>query len=196
MTIRSRAPQSCASAAIDPAGDADLATCVACALKDRSFLPLLGPALAVRFDTDTRDDRVAHLRRMIYLGVCFFDFYVVVDPFTLHRFLWLSIALKALALTPMALTIAYLVDKVSDRMREAVCAFGAIVATAIPLLLFFLSDEPTSLATAVEVLLCVLYCNITIALRFPWACRLSALSLLGMASVLCDKPAVGGGSRR
>lgn len=144
--------------------------------------------LAARFETDTRSQRVHHLRRMIWLGVLVSNVYNISGFITLPHYAWLNLCLRVLLLTPIALGVSAAVDNVRDRIREALCAIGMIGTAGIPMLLFFLSDDPLAPFTTAEIMLCVLYANTTMALRFRWACFMSGTVLVGLFACVCSKP--------
>ena len=146
------------------------------------------PTLAARFETDTRGQRVRHLQRMIWLGVLVSNIYNISGFLTLPHYAWLNMGLRVLLLTPIALGVSAVVDGVRDDLREALCAVGMIGTAGIPMLLFFLSDDPLAPFTTAEIMLCVLYANTTMALRFRWACFMSATILVTLFACVCSKP--------
>lgn len=166
---------------------------IAASLSTRKGLAYFGPALSARFETDTRLQRVHHLRRMIWLGVLVSNVYNVSGFITLPHYAWLNMGLRVLLLTPIALCVAAIVENVKDGLREQLCAIGIIGTAGIPMLLFLLSNDPLAPFTTAEIMLCVLYANTTLALRFPWACFMSATVLVGLLACVCAKPELGWG---
>ncbi|WP_158811903.1 diguanylate cyclase [Beijerinckia sp. L45] len=177
----------------DAASDAELTAAIAASLSSGKGTARFCPLLAARFETDTRAQRVHHLRRMIWLGVLVSNVYNLSGFITLPHYAWLNLCLRVLLLTPVAIGLSAMVDNVKDKFREGLCAIGMIGTTGIPMLLFFLSSDPLAPFTTGEIMLCVLYANTTMPLRFPWACIVSATVLVALAACVCSKPELGWG---
>jgi diguanylate cyclase (GGDEF)-like protein len=177
----------------DVARHADLPDAIAEALASRKGLFNFAPTLAARFETDTRIQRGQHLRRMIWLGVLISNVYNISGFVTAPDLGWLNLGLRVLVLTPIAFALSAIVARVSDDLREKLCALGMIGTTGIPMLLFLLSSDPLAPFTTAEIILCVLFANTTLALRFPWACFVSATVTVALFLSVCLKPELGWG---
>jgi diguanylate cyclase (GGDEF)-like protein len=175
------------------ASDAELSVAVAASLASGEGPPRFCPVLAARFETDTRHLRVHHLRRTIWLGVLVSNIYNISGFITLPHFAWLNLALRVLLLTPIAFGLSVVIERTRDDVRETLLAVGMIGVAGIPMLLFFLSSDPLAPFTTAEVMLCVLFANTTLPLRFPFACIVSAAVLVALFGCILAKPELGGG---
>jgi diguanylate cyclase (GGDEF)-like protein len=158
------------------------------------YLSAFGPALEERFEADTRVQRIRHIRHTIFLGLAVFHLYNFTAFVTTPDLALVNVALRVLGMTPLALLIAWSVGRVSAPLREAFCGLGMIGATAIPIGIFWLGHGPFHLLAATCVGLSAIFSNITLPLRFPWACTVSGTTVLLLLAALVSRREIDAGA--
>lgn len=162
-------------------------------IRSGRYMRGFGAALEGRFEADTRVQRVRHIRATIVLGLAVFHLYNLTAFVTTPDLALANVALRVLGMTPLALLIAWSVGRVSAPLREAFCGLGMIAATAIPIGIFWLGHGPFHLLAATCVGLSVIFSNITLPLRFPWACTVSSATMAMLLAALVSRPEIDAG---
>jgi diguanylate cyclase (GGDEF)-like protein len=80
-------------------------------------------------------------------------------------------------IAPCSLAVAHVASKLDSGIREVMVLLAILTATALPLFMMFYSDAPHSTHMNVEVILCVVFANMVMALRFRYAVIYSSLIL-------------------
>ena len=150
---------------------------------NRAFLGF-EPDLEARFEVDTRTQRISDMRRTILLGLVVFHIYNVAGFVTTPDLALLNVVLRVLVMTPVAFLIVWAVGWVSGPAREAIGGIGMLGATAIPILIFWLGTGPLVSLTTATIWLSVVFANITLPLRFPWACFVSGTTAVAVLAGL------------
>lgn len=157
-------------------------------LRARTLKLAFESELEARFEYDTREKRVRDIRYTIVLGMVVFHVYNVAGFVTTPDLALLNVGLRVLAMTPLALLIIWAVGWVSGPVREAIGGIGMLAATGIPILIFWMGTGPLVSLTTATIWLSVLFANITLPLRFFWACFLSGITAIAVAAGLYLKP--------
>lgn len=137
-----------------------------------------------RYESEHGAARAAELRHTIIFGVILYLLHDVSTYLLLPEDYWLIVVMTFFVVVPSSLTIAYLVAKVSSEVRE-VMVLGAILgATLLPVFMLYYSDAPHSTHMNVEVILCIVFANMLMALRFRYALVYTgAILFLGVLAV-------------
>ncbi len=146
--------------------------------------------LEARFEDDTRAKRIRDIRRTIILGMVVFHIYNIAGFVTTPDLALLNVGLRVFAMTPLALLIIWAVGRVSGPVREAIGGIGMLAASGIPILIFWMGTGPLVSLTTATIWLSVLFANITLPLRFFWACFLSGITAVAVVAGLCLKPEI------
>jgi len=147
----------------------------------------------LRFDSDTEaryesehgGERAAHLRHTIIFGVLLYLLHDVSTFLLLPDDYRVIILVTALVIVPCSFATAYIVVKVSSEVREIMVLGAILTATALPLYMLCFSNAPHSSHMNVEVILCIVFANMLMALRFRYALiYTSTVFLLAISAVL------------
>ena len=154
---------------------------------------LLGfsPAVEARFERDTGEARVAHLRRSIVIGLMFYDTYCLSDLLLRPEVAWVAIGLRLLLITPVSLGLAWAVGRVSAGWRETLMTFGMINVSALPILLFWLSDERLNGYAFIEIPLTFVFGAMMLVLRFPQTLLYLSVTLAMTLVAIAAKASLG-----
>ncbi len=196
MTERPVSPSGTATlSALDTSvagGDAWLLEAIDRALHASRFRLRFEQVLEDRFEADTREKRIHDIRRTIILGLVVFHIYNLAAFVTTPDLAQFNVALRVVGMTPIAFLIVWAVGRVSGPVREAVGGFGMLLATFIPILIFWLGTGPLVSLTTATIWLSVVFANISLPLRFFWACFVSGITALAVLAGLYVKPEIAG----
>ncbi|MGU3360627.1 diguanylate cyclase domain-containing protein [Methylobacterium sp. M6A4_1b] len=134
--------------------------------------------LEARFEAETGHRRVRHLRRATLIGLAVFHLYAWAAYVTTPNLATLNLAFRIGLVTPMAVAIFVALSRVRARMREALCGLGVLAATMIPAGTLWLGQGPNLAHATTAIWLTVIFANISLALRFTWACIVSGTAAL------------------
>lgn len=163
------------------------------AMRGQSDGPLLGRLLRfdkqteARYEAEHGASRVLHLRHTIFFGILMYALHDFSSYFLLPDEYWFIVPATLFGIVPSSLVIAYLLSRVSPEMREQMVLSALLGATALPISMFFISKSPLSSHMNVEIILCVVYANMVMALRFRYALVYTAAILLGAISATMMK---------
>ncbi|UHC15949.1 GGDEF domain-containing protein [Methylobacterium currus] len=129
-----------------------------------------------RHEAEHGRDRVAGLLRLIPVGMIIYNVYNLTSFSLTPDIAGLSIMIRLLIVTPMALVIAGLIAHVGPTAREALVLAGMMVGVAGPILFFWLTQAPLGNYTFAESILVVIYGNVLIAMRFRHALAFSIVA--------------------
>jgi len=137
-----------------------------------------------RYESEHGAERAAELRHTILFGVVLYLLHDVSTYLLLPDEYWLIVLVTFLVIVPCSLTIAYTVEKVSAEIREVMVLGAIFAATMLPMFMLYYSDAPHSSHMNVEVILCIVFANMLMALRFRYALLYTAVVLfLGVLAV-------------
>ncbi|MFD1303288.1 GGDEF domain-containing protein [Methylobacterium marchantiae] len=159
-------------------------------LRSRSYKLAFEAELEDRFEADTRVKRIRDIRRTIILGMVVFHIYNLTGFVTTPDLALLNVGLRIFGMTPIALLIIWAVGRVGGPVREAIGGIGMLAATGIPILIFWLGSGPLISLTTATIWLSVLFANITLPLRFFWACLVSGITAVAVMAGLYVKPEI------
>jgi diguanylate cyclase (GGDEF)-like protein len=113
--------------------------------------------------------RAAHLRHTVIFGVLLYILHDISTYMLLPDDYWIIFLATVFVITPSSLAVAYSVAKVSSGIREIMVLGAILTATALPISMLYFSDAPHSTHMNVEVILCIVFANMVMALRFRYA---------------------------
>lgn len=146
--------------------------------------------LESRFEAETGRRRVRHLRRTTLIGLAVFHLYAWAAFVTTPDVATLNLALRFAVMTPLAIGIFVALSRVSARTREALCGLGVLAAAAIPVVTLWLGHGPNVAHATTAIWLTVIFANISLALRFNWACIVSGTTALAGGLALAAHPEI------
>ena len=141
--------------------------------------PTFPRTLEERFEADTSEKRCRRLWLEGLIAIALFDLFLIADFFNSHEGFRRAIVVRLLIVTPICLIVnASMLQKPSPAVRETSIAFGAGIAGLSQLYLESDRSAATSAYTQLALLAVVLFTNIVMRLRFPYAIMIS-LAMLG-----------------
>jgi diguanylate cyclase (GGDEF)-like protein len=142
--------------------------------------PSFPKSLEERFETDTSDRRCRRLWLEGLIAIALFDLFLVADFFSSQDHFRRTIVIRLLIVTPICLIVnASMLQKPSPAVRETSIAFGAGIAGLTQLYLDSNRSAATSAYAQLAVLAVILFANIVMRLRFPYAIITSLVMLAG-----------------
>jgi diguanylate cyclase (GGDEF)-like protein len=143
-----------------------------------------------RYEAEHGRARAAHLRHTIIFGILLYILHDISTYLLLPDHYRIIVLITLFVIVPCSLATAYGVAKVSAELREIMVLGAMLAATALPLFMFYYSDAPHSTHMNVEVILCVVFANMVLALRFRYALTYSCLILFAAAFAVGMKQGV------
>ncbi|HEY8997577.1 MAG TPA: GGDEF domain-containing protein [Edaphobacter sp.] len=141
--------------------------------------PTFPSSLEERFEADTSERRCRRLWLEGLIAITLFDLLLVADFFNSQDNFRRAIVVRLLIVTPICLIVnASMLQKPSPIVRETSIAFGAGIAG---LAQFYLESNKSAASSAyvqLAILAVVLFTNIVMRLRFPYAI-VTSLAMLG-----------------
>jgi diguanylate cyclase (GGDEF)-like protein len=176
------------AATCEAARDETLLLSIDVALASRNNLLQFSPALSARFERDVHDQRIRDLTQAVWFGVIFSQFFNLTGFFTLPDFAWWNIFARVFMLTPTALLFRYTIGGFDPWIREIICAVAIFGVICIPMLFFYLEGQRSAPFSTSEIILCIIYANTALPLRFLHACAVSMATIMTMVAGICLKP--------
>jgi diguanylate cyclase (GGDEF)-like protein len=130
-----------------------------------------------RYEAEHGRARAAHLRHTIIFGVLLYFLHDISIYLLLPDHYWIIVLVTLFVIAPCSLAVAHVAAKLDSKIREIMVLLAILTATALPLFMMFYSDAPHSTHMNVEVILCVVFANMVMALRFRYAVIYSSLIL-------------------
>ena len=158
---------------------------------------LLGFAarLEKRFEADTAAARAVHLQRTIIVGLLFYNVFNLSNWFLAPDSFPRGLVGRLLLVTPVSLWLAWVVPRVSARVRERFMLAGMINAAAMPVLLFWACRAPNGAYSFCDIVLVLVFGTMLLGLRFPHAVIFTfCVLIMSVAAILTHPlldPAVG-----
>lgn len=146
--------------------------------------------LETRFETETGPRRVRHLRRSILIGLAVFHLYGWAAFVTTPDMAGLNLALRLCLMTPVAVALFWSLSRVGSETREALCSLSVLIAALIPALILWLGTGPNVAHAATAIWLTVIFANISLALRFFWACLISGVVSIAGGLAIAAHPEI------
>lgn len=139
----------------------------------------------LRFDAGTKAiyeaehgvARAAHLRHTVSFGLLLYVLHDISVFLLLPDEYWIIFLATIFVIVPSSLAVAYSVAKVSSEVREIMVLGAILSATALPVFMLYYSNAPHSTHMNVEVILCIVFANMLMALRFRYALAYSLMTL-------------------
>lgn len=149
------------------------------------------PDIEAAYESHTRAERLAHLRRTILFGLFFYNAYNFSDFFLVHDIYFLTTIWRLIVVTPMSLLLVWILPRVTAKWRERLIFLGMINAVALPVFGILASRDALSAYTFYEVPLMLVFGNLMLKLRFPHAALFTAITLFVSVLVLAFRPGFG-----
>jgi diguanylate cyclase (GGDEF)-like protein len=146
------------------------------------------PRLEARYETDTRRARSWNICLTISIGLFAYVLYTLMDPSILPDLGWVPAACRIGIVPPVGLFAMWMCNWASARLREAFISVGMTLAMMIPVGFILVSRAPLAPYTMLAVVLVSMFGNITMRLRFHWACIFSAVTVLSVSILLVCRP--------
>ena len=143
-----------------------------------------------RYEAEHGAARAAHLRHTIIFGVLLYLLHDISTYLLLPDHYWIVVLTTLFVVVPCSLAVAHAAAKVASEMREIMVLLAILTATVLPLFMLFYSNAPHSTHMNAEVILCIVFANMVMALRFRYAIIYSALILLAAAFAVLMKQGV------
>ena len=137
--------------------------------------PFLGfsPDVARRYEVESRDARVRHLRAAILMGVVSYNSYDALTYITMPDVAGEAVVLR-LVVTALAALVYLALPRLSGIHRECLILGAMIAASAVPLYLFWATRAVNSPLSFVDFLLTIVFGVVVLQVRFPAAIALTA----------------------
>ena len=148
-----------------------------------------------RYEAEHGPDRAAHLRHTILFGVLLYLLHDLSTIMLSPDVFWLIALVTFTGMVPFSLLVAFLSGRVSMEVRERLVFFAILGATALPISIMYLSNSAHSSHMNAEVILCIVYGNMLMALRFRYAVVYTTVVLLASLLAVYAKPELDYGLR-
>lgn len=143
-----------------------------------------------RYEAEHGRWRAAHLRHTIIFGVLLYVLHDFSTYLLLPDHYWIIVLATVFVIAPCSLAVAHMMARVSAGPRELLATGAILTATALPIFMMYYSDAPHSAHMNTEVILCIVFANMVMALRFRHALAYSSVVLLGATSAVLMKQGV------
>jgi diguanylate cyclase (GGDEF)-like protein len=143
-----------------------------------------------RYEAEHGRWRAAHLRHTIIFGVLLYVLHDISTYLLLPDHYWIIVLATLFVIVPCSLAVAHMMARVSARPRELLATGAILTATALPIFMMYYSDAPHSTHMNTEVILCIVFANMVMGLRFRHALAYSSLVLLWATSAVMMKQGV------
>jgi len=143
-----------------------------------------------RYEAEHGRWRAAHLRHTIIFGVLLYVLHDISTYLLLPDHYWIIVLATLFVIVPCSLAVAHMMARVSAGARELLATGAILTATALPIFMMYYSDAPHSTHMNTEVILCIVFANMVMALRFRHALAYSSLVLLWATSAVLMKQGV------
>lgn len=143
-----------------------------------------------RYEVEHGRWRAAHLRHTIVFGLILYLLHDLSNYLILPDLYLVMVLVTMFVVVPCSLVVAHMMGKVSSGPRELLATGAILTATALPIFLMYFSDAPHSVHMNTEVILCIVFANMVMALRFRYALAYSCMVLLGAVSAVLMKQGV------
>ena len=156
---------------------------------DERLDPLLGfPArVARRYEADSRQERIRHLRTGIVAGILSYNSYDLISFFTFPDVANQAIVLR-LIITALAAAVWYWLPRLTAFGREMLLLGAMLAACAVPLYLFAATRAPNGALSFIDFLLTIVFGIAILQLRFPAAIALTAVCWTAGQLVVIFRP--------
>lgn len=142
--------------------------------------PSFPGSLEERFETDTSERRCKRLWLEGLIAITLFDLFLVADFFSSQESFRRAIVVRLLIVTPICLIVnASMLQGPSPVVREISIAFGAVLAGLAQFYMGSNRSAATSAYTQFAILAVILFTNIVMRLRLPYAIMTSLVMLAG-----------------
>jgi diguanylate cyclase (GGDEF)-like protein len=143
-----------------------------------------------RYEAEHGRWRAAHLRHTIIFGVLLYVLHDISTYLLLPDHYWIIVLATLFVIVPCSLVVAHMMARVSAGPRELLATGAILTATALPIFMMYYSDAPHSTHMNTEVILCIVFANMVMGLRFRHALAYSSLVLLWATSAVMMKQGV------
>lgn len=143
-----------------------------------------------RYEAEHGRWRAAHLRHTIIFGVLLYVLHDISTYLLLPDHYWIIVLATLFVIVPCSLAVAHMMARVSAGPRELLATGAILTATALPIFMMYYSDAPHSTHMNTEVILCIVFANMVMGLRFRHALAYSSLVLLWATSAVMMKQGV------
>ena len=152
-------------------------------------------AVAARFERDTGEARIAHMRRTALIGILFYNAYNFSNVILISDLLWSGVFLRVAVATPLTLALIWVIGRVPPSQREALATMGMASVVVIPVALFWTSRHPLAGYSFSDVMLTLVFGTMMLQLRVPYTIALVSFSLPTMLAAVATKPGLDGDLR-
>ncbi|WAP69450.1 GGDEF domain-containing protein [Jiella pelagia] len=156
---------------------------------DERLDPLLGfPAgVARRYEADSRQERIRHLRVGIVAGILSYNSYDLISFFTFPDVAKQAIVLR-LIITALAAAVWFWLPRLTAFWREMLLLGAMLAACAVPLYLFAATRAPNGALSFIDFLLTIVFGIAILQVRFPAAIMLTAVCWTAGQLVVIFRP--------
>ncbi len=144
-------------------------------------------ALEARYEVDTKAARAWNIRLTVPLGLIAYIAFGLTDSAILPDLGWIPTMFRLGAITPVGLFAMWMCAWASAGFREAFISYAITCTALFPIAFIAVSNAPLAPYTMLVVLLVSMFGNITMRLRFPWACFFTIATVLGVAVMLASR---------
>jgi diguanylate cyclase (GGDEF)-like protein len=138
------------------------------------------PALETRFQHDKTAERCANIYITVPIGLVCYAGFASVDHLQVSDLgpwvIWPPVVLVVLG----GLGVVFIAGRVSAGLREALLSLSMIFSSLDPFVNMRLSHAAMAPYTVINILLLSVFGNVTLRLRFGWACLFSAIQLVAV----------------
>lgn len=143
-----------------------------------------GPAVEARYEADTLAARAWNIRLTVPMGLSAYLAFGFVDKAILPDLGWIPVLLRLGLITPAAFFAMWMCTRFSAAFRETFISYAITGTMMLPVLFMLASHAPLAPYTMLVVLLVSMFGNITMRLRFHWACFFSVMTILTTGMLL------------
>lgn len=122
-----------------------------------------------RYEAEHRAERVEQLRNAVVFGVLLYVLHGVSKVALFPGALGIILSVTLFVVMPFAVTYYWRMSAMSYRLRENMMFFGVSVATILPVYMMYNPSYGIGLYANVDVLICIIFGNVLVALRFKHA---------------------------
>jgi len=130
-----------------------------------------------RYEAEHGAERAGQLRHTITFGVLLYLLHDISTYLLLPDEYWIIVLVTMLVIVPSSLAVAYSVEKLSSEIREVLVLGAILTASGLPVFMLYFSNAPHSTHMNVEVVLCIVFANMLMALRYRYALIYTAVIL-------------------
>jgi diguanylate cyclase (GGDEF)-like protein len=146
------------------------------------------PAIERRYESETGAARAWNIRLTVPLGLIAYLAFGLVDSTLMPDLGWIPTLIRLFVITPVGLFAMWMCSRASPTFREAFISVAITFTLWIPVAFIVFSRADMAPYTMLVAILVSMFGNITMRLRFHWACAFSSLTIAAVAVMLWLRP--------